>query len=211
VKPLFAFLFACLTSTAFAQPVYISGYVIKSNGDTLKGYIKYLDYFRWSVTPGSIKFKIDTNDHKPLLFNAKTIKEFSIKGHETYITYAGWVSADANKYPATGFSLDTSKKLDTLFLKQVVTGKHLTLYHQANRRKTRFFIAENNGPPIELVYHLYFENANKMISRPMYTSWLISLVNKYASGNERLMKEIVEMTFSQPDFEDFVKEINNSN
>lgn len=210
MKLFLVFFIIIFSAGAFAQPTYIAGYVIRPGGDTLKGYIKYLDYFRWSVSPNSVKFKMDTNDRKVLRFNPGTIKEFHINGHETYITYAGWISADPNVYPATGFGLDTSKKLDTVFLKQVVRGRYLTLYHQADRQKTRFFIAENNGLPVELVYHLYFDTPNKMVARPMYSAWLFSLVNKYAPGNEKLMKEITQMTFTQPDIEDFVNDLNNS-
>ncbi len=189
---------------------YIDGYVIKSSGDTLRGYIKYPDYNRWVRCPEYIKFKTDTNSHKVLRFNPHTIREFHIYGHETYRTYAGLVTADGNFYPVTGFALDSSKKQDTIFLKQVITGKHLAFYYQNDRFKTRYFISENNSTPREVVYHLYFENPNKMIQRPMYTGWLISLVNKYASGDERLMKKAAEMPFLEPDLEDFVNEINNT-
>jgi hypothetical protein len=209
MKLLLGFLIALLSSTAFAQSVYIGGYIINPRGDTLKGYIKYPDYNRWVRCPEYIKFKTDTNSHKVLRFNPHTIREFHIDGHETYIAYAGLVSADGNIYPTTGFALDSSKKQDTIFLKQVVTGKHLTLYYHNDRFKTRYFISENNGTPRELQYHLYFENPNKMVSRPMYTAWLISLVNKYAPGDGKLIQQAAETSFSQPDFEDLVNAINN--
>lgn len=209
MKPLFVILIVFLLPLAcFAQPTYIAGYVLKSNGDTVKGYIKYPNYAAWAACPKYIEFKLDRHDREALRFDPHTIREFHIDGHETYITYAGWVSADGNVFPMTGFKLDTSKKLDTIFLKQVTTGKFLTLYYHNDKFKTRFFISENNGPK-ELEYHLYFKTPNTMVSRPVYSAYIVSLVNKYAPGNKRLMSEISEMSFSQASLQDFVEDINN--
>lgn len=209
MKRLFLILIVFLLPLAcFAQPTYIAAYVLKPNGDTVKGYIKYLNYAIWTECPKYIKFKLDTNDHKAVRFDPHTIREFHIDGHETYITYAGWVSADSNTFPMTGFALDTSKKLDTIFLKKVTTGKFLTLYYHNDKFKTRFFISENNGPK-ELEYHLYFDTPNTMVSKPVYGAWIASLANKYAPGNKRLMIEIREMSFSLASFQDFVEDINN--
>jgi hypothetical protein len=211
IPPMKLFLLAILFPfTCFAQSHYYDSYVIKPNGDTLKGYIKYLNYGRWTECPKSIKFKISRDDHRVLQFAPKDIREFHVIDHETYVAFAGLVSADGNTYPITGFRLDTSKKQDTIFLKQVTKGKYLTLYYHNDRFKTRYFISENNGTPIELIYHLYFGTPNQMIARPMYTGWLISLVSKYEPENERLLKSISEMQFVQSDFESFVDEINNS-
>jgi hypothetical protein len=64
--------------------------------------------------------------------------------------------------------------------------------------------------PIELEYHLYYDNADRMVARPMYTARLIALANKYAPGHEKLMKGITEIDFRQSDLENFVNEINNT-
>jgi len=209
MKLLFALLIAFLSSTAVAQP-YLDGYIIKPNGDTLKGLIRYPDYNRWQKCPTSIKFKSDRKA-RALNFTAGAIREFHVNDHETYITFAGLVSADGNSYPITGFKLDTSKKQDTIFLKQIAKGKHLTLYYHNDRYKTRYFISENNGTPVELEFHLYFENPNKLVQRPMYHGWLMSLANKYEPENVALIKKIPEIQFAETDFEDFVNEINNAN
>ncbi|MBS1529162.1 MAG: hypothetical protein JSU01_02545 [Bacteroidetes bacterium] len=203
-------LITLLPVACFAQSHYYESYVIKPDGDTLKGYIKYLNFGRWTECPTSIQFKVSRDDHKVLEFTPKTIREFHVIDHEAYLAYAGLISADGNTYPIAGFKLDTSKKLDTIFLKQVVKGKYLSLYYHNDRFKTRYFISENNGTPVELEYHLYFDNPNKMVARPMYGALLISLANKYSPGDEKLMRKITGIGFVQSDFEDFVNTINNT-
>src|SRR3569833_2202807 len=116
-------LFTLLSVTAFAQSNYHSGYVVKNNGDTVKGYI---DYREWERTPKSIHFKVVETGKEVQEFDPKTIKVFEINGLERYIGYSGWISMDKTNFPDLPAGLDTNKSLQAVFLRQVTTGKHLT-------------------------------------------------------------------------------------
>jgi hypothetical protein len=76
-------------SIIFAQSNYHDGYVLKNNGDTIKGYI---DYREWMISPKSIDFKINKKDKQRLQFDPTTIKRFQINGLETYVSYVGKIS-----------------------------------------------------------------------------------------------------------------------
>src|SRR5258708_31187958 len=126
MKILYLFLLLALPSVIFAQSNYYKGYVIKNNGDTLKGFI---NYHEWDQSPKTIDFRINKDDKQTLLFNPKAIKGFEITEMETYISYAGIISMNKMKLDDLPNKLDTSKRQDTIFLRPLATGLYLTLYY----------------------------------------------------------------------------------
>jgi hypothetical protein len=188
MKLFYYFLLACIFPlTVSAQANYHTGWVLKNNGDTLKGYINYRE---WNLSPKSVEFKTDKNDTKILTFTPQTIKAFAIDGMDNYITYYEMISMDKTRFPDLPANIDTSKKRDTVFLKQVATGKYLTLYYNADEIKARYFTAEANSAPVELIYHEYYVNANQTMSKPFYKGQLLIYVSKYSPQNKDLLYKI---------------------
>jgi hypothetical protein len=188
-----------------AQSNYQPGYVIKNNGDTLKGYINYRD---WSRTPKVIEFKVNKDDGKATSFGAADIKLFSITGMETYISYIGLVSMDRNKFPDLPIGIDTTKAPDTVFLKQLVAGKNIVLYNNDDRIKTRFFIEELGGAPVELKYYQYYTPYKEAASVQVYKGQLTLYANKFAPGNEKVKSRIEGLNFDQSDLEIIARLLN---
>src|ERR1700743_2234688 len=91
-------------SIIFAQSNYHEGYVLKNNGDTVKGYI---DYREWMISPKSIDFKIKKEDKNRLQFDPATIRGFRINGMETYISYIGKISLNKTNLEDLPEHLDT--------------------------------------------------------------------------------------------------------
>src|SRR5437588_1907278 len=108
MKSFYTILFTVLSSAVLAQSNYHEGYVVKNNGDTLKGYI---DYREWENNPKSINFRISKDDKRTQQFAPATIRAFGISGMEAYISYTGLISNDRNHFPDLSSDLDTSKKL----------------------------------------------------------------------------------------------------
>ena len=194
-----------LSSAAFAQSNYHEGYVLKNNGDTLKGFINYRD---WAECPTSIDFKINKEDKHVLKFDPHTVKRFQINSLETYIAYAGVISMGRTKFPDLPNDLDTSNKQDTVFLKQIVTGRHLTLFFYGDAIKTRFFIAETNGQPVELKYFQYYGPENKVIEKNTYKGQLVFGINEFFRGNYKLGDQIQSARYTQADLEPIISKIN---
>src|ERR1700758_771886 len=121
MKLFFTAVFVAIAAVVFAQSNYHPGIVIKNSSDTLKGYI---DYREWEQNPKVINFKLNKDDRQVLQFDPHAIKEFEISGMETYVTYQGIISMDKTSFPDLPLASDTSKKLDTIFLKQVIKGKY---------------------------------------------------------------------------------------
>lgn len=194
-------------SVIFAQSNYHAGYVVKNNGDTLKGYINYRE---WGQCPTSIKFKINKDDKQTLLFNPQTIKKLQITDLETYVAYSGLISIDKTKFPDIPEGLDTAKKMDTIFLKQIATGKYLTLFYHRDEIKTRFFIAEANGSPIELIYHQYYNNQKEVTNSDTYKGQLLLYIYKYAPAKTKLNDKAEHDNYEQESLESLVNDINNN-
>ena len=79
MKNIFIILLLLFPILTFCQTNFYKGYVIKNNGDTLKGYI---DYREWVYSPKKITFK---NNNVVDSFTPDDIKGFEIKGFEKCI------------------------------------------------------------------------------------------------------------------------------
>ncbi|MEO6851703.1 MAG: hypothetical protein ABI203_05975 [Mucilaginibacter sp.] len=206
MKRFYTALLVILPSIIFAQSNYHAGYVLKNSGDTLKGFI---DYREWERTPLSIDFKINKDDKQKLEFNPATIKGFQITGLETYVAYIGMISMNPTSISDAPEELDTTQKLDTIFLRQVTTGEHLTLFYHNDKLKTRFFIAETNSFPVELKYYIYYEDQQHITKKDIYKGQLLLYINKFDNGNARLNTVAERASYEELDLESLVDKVNN--
>ena len=205
MKLLYILLLIALPSALFAQTNYHEGYVLKNNGDTVKGFI---DYREWNESPISVDFKTNKGDKQPEQFNATAIKGFGIIGMETYITFNGMISNDNNRFPDLASFLDTSRIRGSIFLRQMITGSHLSLYSQVDGKKTRYFVAEGNAVPVELKYNQYYTDRRDVIERAFFRGQLILYINKYTPAKTALIRQAEETKFEDDPLEDIIYKIN---
>ncbi|WP_295801807.1 hypothetical protein [Mucilaginibacter sp.] len=202
---LYALLILLLPVSIFAQSNYRPGYVIQSNGDTLKGYINYRE---WDLCPKSIEYKNLTSDKQATEFTPQTSKEVHVNGLETYITYAGPLSIGATNLQDLRDHIDTAKKNVLVYLKVAVTGKHLTLYSYKDELKTWFLIAEPNTAPIELRYYRYFSDYNNVVNVDIYKGQLQLRIGKFMPVTDNLSKQINEANYEFRDLEPLINKVN---
>jgi len=203
MKYFYTLLFIALPCIILAQSNYHTGYVIKTNGDTLKGFI---DYHQWDQNPRSINFKSAADDRNVSNFNPKEVKEFQVSG-QTYVSYQGAISMDKNKFPDLPMGLDTGKKQDTIFLEQVSKGKYLTLFYHRDAIKARFFAAEKNATPAELKYYQYSDQGQLAI-KEFYRGQLLFYANKYMPGDPKLAQKIEDTRFDKAGLAEIISAIN---
>jgi len=189
----------------FAQSNYHQGYIVKSNGDTVRGYIDYRD---WDHTPKSIHFKMNETDKEVLTYDPQTIKVFEIAGMERYISYSGVTSMDVTSFPDLPTGLDTNKMFQTIFLRQVTTGKHITLYQQRDDTKGRFFIAAGDDPINELKYSQYYSDNTVITETTYFRGQLIYYINQFDANDRNLVRVTERAIFNEPDLKKIVDKIN---
>jgi hypothetical protein len=207
MKSLFIALLIALPAIVFAQPNYHEGYILKNNGDTLKGYINYRE---WAYSPLTVEFKANKTGDDVQEFNPNTIKGFGINGAETYTSFVGLISMNKNVFPDIPSSLDTTRQPGAIFLKQLTTGNHITLYLNSEVGKNRFFIAEKNDIPVELKYNEYYgASKSDEIVDNLFRGQLLLYAYKYKNDDQKLLTAIADVKFEERDLQDIVGEINN--
>ncbi len=203
----FLFLFPVFS---FAQSNYKPGYVVKINGDTVKGYI---DYHTWNQNPKAINFKTSLDSGSMVTgFSTVNIASFTISGLDRYKRFVTEISRD----PVNGFSVSSSANMqmytDTVFLKVLNSGKYITLYSYSDKIKPRYFIDENNGRPVELGLHAYVDTDDPGETKMMetYKRQLESFAVKYQPQDRSLIKDIEGADYNPESLSNVVFEINGS-
>ncbi len=207
MKKLYLLLFTFLPAIIFAQSNYHAGYVVKNTGDTVKGYINYRE---WDVSPTSIEFKTNKTDKNVIQFSTADTKAFQITGLETYIYYKGLLSMDKTRFPELPDHFDTTRKVQTVFLRQLATGKYLTLYYLNDYLKTRYFIAETGKEPVELKNYSYYNDDKEVIYVPVYKRQLVYEIGKFYPEGNKLVNKVEFVKYEQSDLESLINQINNT-
>ncbi|TKC07147.1 hypothetical protein [Pedobacter frigoris] len=154
---------------ALAQSNFQKGYVITVSNDTIKGFI---DYRERKSNPESIRFRLN-NDAPIQTYNVLNCIAFGLDGLETYQRYDVRLSMNEEAISKLSGKADSISVRDTLFLKVLQTGKVVRLYEYTDEIKKRFFLAELNGAPYELIRRLYLdENTNNMVTADSYLNQL---------------------------------------
>jgi hypothetical protein len=197
---------------SIAQSHYKQGYLVKSNGDTIHGYI---DYRAWDLNPTSIKFKLP-KEGKVETFNIYDLDSFGIDHITSYKKYTVMISMnDINPDHMTEFR-DTSFRIATVFLKLLQKGENLILYSYSDGIKERFYLGETpKYEPVELIYRLYYDlNAvtldhGRTVNENTYMKQLYTMAMKYTNMSVSLQRDIEDADYQEYKLFKIVKKINN--
>jgi len=133
------------------QNNYLPGYIIKSEGDTLKGYI---DYWPWDKNPEKISFK-ESLQSSIQTFSPQEIKGFNVS-NEVYLS----ALVDVEQSPDNLNTLEENPELiinkETAFLQTLFDGKKPLYFYKNNKEKVQFYIKKGDIYEL-LVYKRYIE------------------------------------------------------
>lgn len=194
-----------LPAITFAQSNFKPGYVVTLKGDTLRGEI---DYKEWIKNPKSIYFKNDAGqvtDYTPANTSA-----FSIKGIDYYERFIMPISMDETEFSRLHIGPDSTKVIDTVFLRIITKGKNLTLYTYNDQIKSRYIIWDRqSAQPAELNYHTYLDSANnkKIITRDPYKNELVRYAMIYGKNDPSFLGVIRRASYN----DDIIKIVNKIN
>ena len=178
---------------AFSQSNYKPGYLVTLKGDTLKGYV---DYREWDKNPTQFKFKTGA-DAKYKLFNITNTSAFGINGLEYFEKQIVFVSTDKVALSSISTGLDTSKKLDTVFLKILSAGKNITLYSYTDLLKTRYYYSEKGEKEIlEFTHYVYYQDEAHNLIEINSAIQLNYLARKYQPS---IVEQVNNIGYNQED------------
>lgn len=202
-----SFLLSFLSFGVYAQKYLKDAAVIFNNStDTAKGFI---DYKEWLTNPSSILFSTDKN--APLRrVGTGDITYFEVIGQdERYRKYTVKISMDKVATADLG-DKDTSSETKEVFLKILVTGKNVSLYYYRDGLKTRYYLQDGGGAPLELLNSTYLENVQVKQER-QYRQSLQKVAAKYLPGQNDIFFEIDGAGYYTSDIRAICLKINGDN
>lgn len=219
MKRILQFLFSIITLFAFnqtfAQTNFVPGYIIKLNGDTVRG---QLDDRNWNINPAKISFKTDTeqqytvNEIAGFGSDGDIYKRFSVSMtlykknitdqlvnekpifvNDTTVFLRLLVKSDWDLYQLTD-----AKDIPHFYMVQQEKAHELVYKTQLVERKGSTYVAEDNTFRTQLVGILQPEKSlESRISRARYTSVdLKSIFEKYNQSKGITTKPVSKDKFS---------------
>ncbi|MEZ2339296.1 hypothetical protein AB6735_26865 [Mucilaginibacter sp. RCC_168] len=192
-----AFLLSQASLYLHAQSNFKPGYVIDSKNDTLKGFV---DYREWIKNPREISFK-QTQTAAPQKFTVTNANGFAITGAEYYDKFTLNISTSTIELAQLSHSLDTAYTTDTVFLKNLVNGKNVSLYMWTDKIKSSYYIFDKHSHTIEnLKQYLYFnEDRQSVANVNSYINQLLRLAHQYQPGDTKILTRIQKTDYSETD------------
>lgn len=191
---------ACLLSSfcGLAQANFKNGYVVNSQGDTLRGFINYLEL--GGKDPLSLAFKSHETDKATQEFTPATTRYVHITGLVAYQSYRGRISMDANTLPRLSQGEDTTKQTAAIYLKVLQKGKNVSLFSYTDPLKTRFFLQVKEGAVQELGFKkYYYKQTNSVKTIKTFTGQLLLAAMELNLNTPALQKRIASAQFQAQD------------
>lgn len=170
-KRIFSFLFSFFPfATAFSQTNLQKGFVVQSNGDTVKGFI---DYRNWATNPSAVRFAKTTDQRNAETLQPEQIQAFGVQtanGTEIYRSAVVNYISSSDKLSDLTTQSEPERVTKPLFLLLLEDG-HATLcqYLDANERMHLFL---GRGKEMnELINYRYY-NDNRLLMNKTFQQQL---------------------------------------
>jgi len=193
-------------SMASAQSNFKPGYIVTTQGDTLKGLVDYRD---WNKNPKQVAFKSSANETTKKVTVANS-KSFGVDGIEYYDKATVKISTGAVALSRLSNKIDTAFIIDTVFLKKIVTGKKLVLYLFNDDTKPHFYILNTQSNEISpLLQYLYLDDSqSNLLSIDAYKNELLRLAVIFSPADASIQKSISNTKYSEEDLARIVIKLN---
>jgi outer membrane protein W len=209
MKYFYLLLLSIIPAAVFSQTNFQKGYIIKTTGDTVSGYI---DNREWNRNPDVINFKPTQTAKEATYYKPENIKAFVISGVNEYQSYSGYISMGKTQGTQLSSGIDTTTLKVYVFLKVLADGTNVKLYAYTDKIKPRYFVQEKGGQPNELKYNAFYSNTtddNGIVNTEIYKGQLSLLAKKYAPDNASLTKLIARADYHAVQLTTIVNKINN--
>jgi hypothetical protein len=187
MKPLSTAILLCISIYASAQTNFTPGYIVKSSGDTLRGYLQ--EELRKDIL-FSIKFKVNNTSTSFETFTSTNIMGFKYE------------SGDLYKSISFKNTLNDTAAVQTSFALQLVTGPY-NLYSYIENEETYFVVLGNNVS--YFIYNTVTDNSGLVKIEGNYSSRLQALA---VSCHDRSLHSDL-ITYNEKDISDFIYKLNN--
>lgn len=194
------FLFHCYLCS-FGQENFISGYIVKAEGDTVLGYV---DYQQWVNSPVEIAFKANIND-KPEKFKPEDIKYFYVKApNELYMGVKTQLSVRPGK---SSSQISNENKLVFAFAHVLIIGP-MSLYRINYQDSPYYLIETADGSVKELILLRRLVSTDQATFMKDFAAYK-NLLKEFENTCNKLKGQSDKTGFNDRDIIRFVTEYNN--
>lgn len=185
IKPLISLFLLILfypSVSILAQSNFISGDIVKLNGDTIKGFIDYRD---WDNNPEFIRFKENLDSRKEQFF-PRHLKSFTFSNQLYVSSIVPIIRSTKKRELISRAELTSSSRVevDTVFLSVLVIGEANLFYYSERNNQIHYFI-ETDSVFDELIYSGSFRNTNGSIRKVAEYKEQLKIYLKRCEGIEK--------------------------
>lgn len=211
MKPiLFAGIFL-LSLSGIAQKKFEKAFIVTNASDTIRGYVDYVEQDR---NPVDIKFKKNVEDKDFQTYTIHDLRYFEIEGYEYFSRWVCSISMNETEFSSLTFRVNTTTRIDTVFLRLVTSGKYVQLYSYKDKLKTRFYIkGKDDDTPQELIYRASFdsEEASRVREDNIFQGQLLQYAIQNNVATDKLYALAGRSKYSQRELAKIVETINGGN
>lgn len=149
LKAVLLFVGTMFLTTTYAQENYLPGTVIKTNGDTLNGFV---NYGNWRINPSKFDFRTDAGA-RPVTFTVSDVAEFRVKD-EIYVGAVVDVETSVIEESRLDYDPELHIEVDTVFLQTVYKGDKALFYCMNSKGIENLYIKKDGAYEL-LVYKKY--------------------------------------------------------
>jgi len=161
-----------------AQTNFQPGFVVKNDGDTLRGFINYIERLN---NPKEVTFRRTSGDSNQI-FVVRDISALKINDLVAYQRFVVDISIGKFDVGKVARTQDTTFLRDTVLLEVLEEGKYVSLYSYRDNIKRRFYLKEHTDvKPVELIKEQYIdpEKESSVIVNNKFIGQLFEIYNKY--------------------------------
>lgn len=195
-----------------AQSNFKPGYILNNSNDKIRGYVRYSGK---QVNPERVEFKAESNA-KSSLFSLSDCAGFGVVNGSAYERAVVDISMNNVNVNRVKEIRDTAKQggkkpllRDSVFLKILQRGEHITLFSYTDQLKTRYYIKNSEGPePVELILNVY-SDLGTIVKERTYLRQLLLQMQKYIPDLSLSDANINGVRYAEDDLIEVVSKINN--
>lgn len=205
MRHLFLITFYLISSFIVTAQSHYKGFVVLTNGDTIRGFINYKS---GQKNPKDIKFRKDSLDRNTVTYTMADIRYAEITGYDAYVKAVAGKSIPINMVLPNSNAVGDTVIKQPVFLKILLKGDRLSLYEWEDE-KVRYYIQEGQGDYRELLFQKRTDDGYER-ELPVYRNQIMALAGRYGM-NQELEREIANLRYDEDALKDIISRLNGKN
>lgn len=207
--------FILFSTSILSAQKFQSGYYIDNAGTKIEGFIKDNDS---KNNPKSFEFKKNDEDNSTVIA-LNMCQEFSVNSKK-YLRSTVEIEKSSTNISTLSKKKDPAYVTETLFLKNLVSGKY-NLYYYYNQGNEKFFFSDETKKIIQLIYIQYIIDSEDVKYKPEYKNYKSGSVLTNDAYKKQLwenvkcdvsnMSDINNLEFTKSQLQNYFTKINTCN